>query len=314
MVVPNLVVELIGAAIGALLGAVTLRFATRKVAGYAPLYWRAYQTTIAGYAVSLIVSFVLVLIINGADQKIDASAIILMTVVGFFVQTATYAAMLKDSANEALGFRRACLVSLVQVVFGVIIIAAIVGSIWALAPFMEESPIATNFRQTVAVSAPYPDSGGFSSAEPTTPQDSIQTPTPSTQTFTPTLAPAQIPTPTPSPIPPPPKPADVELSPDDLKLVEGLAVKDNEGFVSVHNNSTWTLTSVDFVVEVHDEINSAKRKTFRYHATNEAGAAPYVASRFRFTPFDNDAIIKGLRFYQPYIGWRIVSAQGSKPK
>ena len=112
---------------------------------------------------------------------------------------------------------------------------------------------------------------------------------------------------------PTPKPPDVELSPGDLKLVQGLAVNDKDGFVSVHNNSTWTLTSVDFVVEVYDDggFTPEKRMTYRYHAVNASGSPPYATSRFTFTPFDNDAIVKGLHIRYTHVGWKIVSAQGA---
>ncbi len=124
-----------------------------------------------------------------------------------------------------------------------------------------------------------------------------------------------IPESTPAQTPPPSKPPDVEVSADDLKLVQGLAVKDKDGFISVHNNSTWTLTSVDFVIEVYDTggFNPQRRKMDRYHAVNSSGSSPYATSHFTFAPFDNDEIVKALHIQYPHVAWKIVSAQRRAP-
>ncbi len=174
MTVAYLIGQLIGAAIAALLGAVILRLATRTVAGFTPLYWQAYRATYVSYAVSLVVGFVLGFMIGSAGQKIDASAIILMSVVGFFVQAAIYTAMLKGPDDANLQFGRACLVSLVQLLIGVGILAAFAGVIWAIISVAEHS---TN-SQPPLVSAPPPTQPAPLDLRYSPPVESRSTPAP----------------------------------------------------------------------------------------------------------------------------------------
>ncbi len=117
---------------------------------------------------------------------------------------------------------------------------------------------------------------------------------------------------------PAPRRAPIQLPENELRSIKGLSVNDKQGFVSIHNESTWTLTSVDFVITVFENrLNlPAKRQTFRYTAVrkdNDEGR-PNADSRFSCSPFDSETLGTGFSYVDRRVTWEIVSAFGLKPE
>jgi hypothetical protein len=108
----------------------------------------------------------------------------------------------------------------------------------------------------------------------------------------------------------------VELPPDQLKLIKGLSVKDDLGFVNIHNDSSWEVVSLDFLVVISEIDDSGRRETFKYHAVKEikASGSPYATSRFLFEPFNSEQLTKRRNFVHPILSWEIVAATGLKPQ
>ncbi len=117
---------------------------------------------------------------------------------------------------------------------------------------------------------------------------------------------------TPPSVPQPPQPLPVRLPDEALRLVKGISVNDKQGILNVHNDSGWTVTSIDFTIVISEEVNRAKHQSFTYKANVESFTvcSPYTNGRFSFQPFDNDALVKGLHYYSPRVDWEITSASG----
>ena len=117
---------------------------------------------------------------------------------------------------------------------------------------------------------------------------------------------------------PAPRRAPVQLPEKELRSIKGLSVNDKQGFLSIHNESTWTLTSVDFAITVFENrLNlPAKRQTFRYTAIrkNNDEGRPNADSRFSCSPFDSDSLGTGFSYVDRRVTWEIVSAFGLKPE
>ena len=63
--------------------------------------------------------------IDNNKGEVTGSVTLLLLVIGFFVQAAFYSFMLKDPAGVALGYGRACLVTLIQVAVAAVALGAI---------------------------------------------------------------------------------------------------------------------------------------------------------------------------------------------
>ena len=127
----QLIGMLIGATVGALIGAVFVRLATRMVAGFTPPFGTSWLAAYLGFAASIIIVFVAGISLGASRGHVDASANILLMVIGFFVQAAIYGSLLKHPESGPIGFGKACLVSIVQLVAAAIIFGIIALIIYA---------------------------------------------------------------------------------------------------------------------------------------------------------------------------------------
>jgi hypothetical protein len=128
-----LIGQVIGAAIGALIGAIFVRIATKMAAGFTPPYGTAYLAAFLGYAASLVLGFVIGLVIGASGQTLDGGGTVLIMIIGFFVQAAVYASLLKHPETGNISYGKACLVSLIQLVMAAVIIGVIVLIVMAAA-------------------------------------------------------------------------------------------------------------------------------------------------------------------------------------
>jgi hypothetical protein len=125
----KIIVQLIGATIGALLGALIIQVLTKWIARFKPAYKTAYLASFLGYIFPILIAFLMGFFIGLFGGKVTGSAVILITVIGFFVQSAVYMIFLKHPETGSIGYGRACLISAIQLSIGVIllIIIAVVG-------------------------------------------------------------------------------------------------------------------------------------------------------------------------------------------
>ena len=118
--------QIVGGAVGALIGALILQYATKWVAKYKPKYGIAYLSAFLGYTASVIVGFVIGFMVGAYGGEFSGGAFVLTMIAGFFVQAAIYSLLIKSPDNEPLGYGKACMVSLLQLIIGGLLLGAIV--------------------------------------------------------------------------------------------------------------------------------------------------------------------------------------------
>ncbi len=104
----------------------------------------------------------------------------------------------------------------------------------------------------------------------------------------------------------------VDLPSDQLNQVQGLSVDAARGIVTVHNDSDFTLQSVDFVINLYS-ASGVYLHSYRFHAVAHSQCEPSSQGYLSFTPFDNDQLMNTFHGYFPKEQWSIVSASGIKP-
>lgn len=116
--------RIFGAAIAVLIGALVVQFVTSKLAGFRPPYGTAALASLLGYLASYAIGFVVAFAVTSNKVEITGSITVVTLVFGFFAQAAIYSFMIKSHKGKPLGFGRACIVSIVQVVVAGLIIGA----------------------------------------------------------------------------------------------------------------------------------------------------------------------------------------------
>lgn len=115
--------QLIGIAIGSLVGALFIQFATERVCKFRPSYgtsYKAYFTaSIIGYACSLGLAF--------AFYEANKIAYLFLAVgISFFIGSMVYGKLIQNPASGPIGFSKGCLISLVLLLIGIAILGLIV--------------------------------------------------------------------------------------------------------------------------------------------------------------------------------------------
>lgn len=116
----------IGTAIGALVGALVVRFATNLVAKFVPPFGMAYKASFLGTLATYLIGFVFGAIVGATGNEVSSTGYILLTAIGFFVYAAILGPMVKHPETGPIGFQKAFLVSLAQVITMVVIIGGVV--------------------------------------------------------------------------------------------------------------------------------------------------------------------------------------------
>jgi hypothetical protein len=129
----QLIGQIVGSAIGALIGALIVQLACKMVVKFKPPYGMAYKAAFLGYVASVLVGFVVGFVIGASGQQFTGTSTVLLMVIGFFVQAAIYAPLIKHPETGAIGFGKACLVSLIQLIFGALLIGGIALVVMAIA-------------------------------------------------------------------------------------------------------------------------------------------------------------------------------------
>jgi hypothetical protein len=122
----QLIGQIIGAAIGALIGALIVQLACKMVAKFKPPYGMAYKAALLGYVASVLIGFFCGFVIGASGQQFTGTTTLLLIVISFFVQAGIYASLVKHPETGAIGFGKACFVTLIQLIFGALLIGAIV--------------------------------------------------------------------------------------------------------------------------------------------------------------------------------------------
>ena len=94
-----------------------------------------------------------------------------------------------------------------------------------------------------------------------------------------------------------PQPA-VDLPSDQLNQVQGLSVDAARGIVTVHNDSDFTLQSVDFAINLYS-ASGVYLHSYRFHAVAHSQCEPSSQGYLSFTPFDNDQLMNTFHGYFP---------------
>ena len=117
------VVQILAAAVVALLGALIVQIVCKMVAKFMPPYGMAYKATFLGYVASVLVGFVVYFVIGALGQALTGTSTVLLMIIDLFVQAAIYSTMIKHPETGAIGFGKACQMILVELIFGALLMA-----------------------------------------------------------------------------------------------------------------------------------------------------------------------------------------------
>ena len=118
--------QLFGAAVAVSVGALVVQFATEKIANFKPPYGTTFLASLIGYLASYAIGFIVGFAIATNKGEASGMVMLLTLVIGFFVQATFYSFMLKSPDGVTLGYGRACIVSIIQLVIAALIIGVIV--------------------------------------------------------------------------------------------------------------------------------------------------------------------------------------------
>lgn len=118
--------QLFGAAVAVGVGALIVQFMTEKLANFKPAYGSAFLASLLGYLASYAIGFIVGFAVTSNKGQTTGMVTLLTLVIGFFVQATFYSFMLKSPEGVPLGYGRACIVSLVQLIVAALLIGVIV--------------------------------------------------------------------------------------------------------------------------------------------------------------------------------------------
>lgn len=122
MIISSIIGIIIGAALGALIGALIIRFATKLVAKFVPPFGMAYKASFLGVAATYLTGYVFGIIDRASGNQFSSTRFILLTVISFFIYAVILGPMIKHPQTGPIGFGKACLVSLAQIITMVVIV------------------------------------------------------------------------------------------------------------------------------------------------------------------------------------------------
>ena len=114
--------QIFGAAAAVLVGALVVQFVTDKLAGFRPPYSTVALASLLGYLGSYAIGFVVAFAITSNRGEVTGAISLVTLIIGFFVQAAFYSFMLKAPEGLPLGFGRACIVSIAQLMVAALMI------------------------------------------------------------------------------------------------------------------------------------------------------------------------------------------------
>jgi len=132
----QLIAYLIGytavAAAISLIAALILQLVCKIAVEFKPPYGMAYKAAFLGLVASILVNFAVGLVIgtswqttvvaaSGQEITVDPTPFVL-AIIPFFVSAAIYVRLIKHPETGAIGFSKACLVSLMQLILGILLI------------------------------------------------------------------------------------------------------------------------------------------------------------------------------------------------
>lgn len=117
--------RLFGGLITIVLGAFVVQFVTSRFAAFRPRYVTALSAAAAGWGAPLILGYFLAFATGVNLGGAEGIVTLLTCVIGFFVQAAFYTLMIKSPDGVALGFGKACMASLLQLVAAAIVIGGL---------------------------------------------------------------------------------------------------------------------------------------------------------------------------------------------
>jgi hypothetical protein len=125
LVIKQLVGQAMGSAIGSLIGAFVVQIACKMVAGFKPVYARAYFASLLGYLGAFFVGSLIQSTLEKAGQEPTGSTSLLLFAAAFVVQASIYSKVISHPQKGGIGFGRACIVSFIQFLFGGVVMAVL---------------------------------------------------------------------------------------------------------------------------------------------------------------------------------------------
>lgn len=114
--------NLLGAALGALIGALIVQVATIFIAKFKPKYKNAYLAAFLGYLSSYTIGFMLGFIFASIGIVLSRGVLAFFFIAGLLTQAAVYSLIIKGPRGESINFGKACIISLIQLLAGIVLI------------------------------------------------------------------------------------------------------------------------------------------------------------------------------------------------
>lgn len=117
--------QLLGATVAIGVGALVVQFATEKIANFKPPYGTTFLASLIGYLANYAISFIVGFVIVTTKGQVSGMVSLLLLVISFFVQATFYSFMLKSPDGVTLGYGRACIVSIIQLIIAALMIGVV---------------------------------------------------------------------------------------------------------------------------------------------------------------------------------------------
>jgi hypothetical protein len=120
---PELIGQILAVVVAALIGAIFVRIACKRIAKFKPPYGMAYKAAFLGYLSPVLVGLVVDFVLGALGQSLTGPSTVLLIIFVLFVQAALYSKMIKHPETGAIGFGKACQVIIVQWILGLLLMA-----------------------------------------------------------------------------------------------------------------------------------------------------------------------------------------------
>ena len=114
-----------GLAVGALIGAVIVQYATLVIAKYKPDYWHAYRATLAGTGAGLLLSTLGVVVLAALDVGIEGAMQFVPIAFGAILQGYLYGLLIMVPDRGPIGLCKGLIVTLIQLLVGLLLAWAV---------------------------------------------------------------------------------------------------------------------------------------------------------------------------------------------
>ena len=122
----QLIGGILGFAVGALIGAVIVQYATMVLIKYRPAYWHAYRATLVGTISGYLGSMLAITALGFLGVVLGSDLQYLPLVLGGILQGYLYGLLIRVPSGKGIGFCKGLFVTLIQLVVGLFLVGMVI--------------------------------------------------------------------------------------------------------------------------------------------------------------------------------------------